>query len=1179
MRKCKWMKFSGRKGDWFSSQNPRCAARMSHPFLTGVCLGLLFAGTQADAVTNNVSSITALQSAISAASSNDVLILADGTYTNFTLTVSKSGITVRPATPGGAYLNDVQSIGITGNNITFSGFQFTSRTISTNGIIITVDGSRNLLTQLNFDGYQAEKYINLTSSGRSNEVSYCNFKNKPVTAQQGNLIHVALTAGSPGYHKIRYNSFQDMPGKGGDNGNECIRLENGSQSAFVGRTVVEFNYFNNTGMGDSEVISVKCRENVLRYNTMTNNQQGNFCFRNGDSNIAYGNFFINSGGIRVKEANDTYCYNNYFEKCGDGIVSAPVKYVYYTVNTTNVLRNINFFHNTFVGGTSIDFDAGATNNTWANNIFSNTSANIFTGSASGLNWAGNQYSGTLGISIPSGMTKTNSLLVRNSDGYYGLSSNSPAIDAASTNYPAILDIANVDDDPSLLLDISGQARLASAILKDVGCDEYGVNSTSNHPLALSDVGPSYRVSLSAPVSGASFAVPTSIAMTANVVASTGTITTVGFYNGSTLLGSDTTAPYTYTWTNVAVGSNNLTARATDKSGAVSTSAVVAVTVWAPPPGDNFDLSHWKLQLPISNGLLTGASGKVDEIEAADLVAGYTSDYFYTAANGAMALYAPNNGACTSGSDNPRSELREQLNPPANNSWSVYGTHIMTATLKVTQVSPDTGKVCIGQMKGGYKVDGSSATGTEHMIMFDLNSQKIYANINPDGDLNHSFSTNFITGSGVAVSNTITYTMSMVDGLLKFVVNNVTNSCDLLSGIEYHPGVFATNWDRASGNALYFKAGSYNQATNGLADQGARVEFSSLTTYHSANITNQPDSVTNAVGSEAGFTVGASGNGTLGYQWRFNGTNISGKTSATLTLNNVATNNAGNYTVVVSDNTSSFSAITSAVATLTVLTNTSTGVYFAVPGVTNWTCPSNVVSVQVECWGGGGAGGSASRPATTTQYGGGGAGGAYARYDSYPVTPGNTYYINVGAGGTNNSSSNNTTVAGGSSWFNTNNAPSTIIIAKGGAGGESAVGSTTNTGYGLGGIGTSDGSAGDVVWAGGSGASGAVNSAGGGGSSAGTATNGTSATNYVGATAPAGGGNGGTGSTGTSSLSGGKGSPFGGAGAGALANSATLRAGGTGSVGRVVLTFSTNTFNAAPRVTLTAPTNNASFTAP
>ena len=91
---------------------------------------------------------------------------------------------------------------IYGNYITFSGFQFTSRT-ATVDTIITVSGNHNLVTQLNFDGYSAEKYINL--QGQHNEVSYCNFKNKPMTAHIGNLIHIDPSLTIPGYHKIRYN--------------------------------------------------------------------------------------------------------------------------------------------------------------------------------------------------------------------------------------------------------------------------------------------------------------------------------------------------------------------------------------------------------------------------------------------------------------------------------------------------------------------------------------------------------------------------------------------------------------------------------------------------------------------------------------------------------------------------------------------------------------------------------------------------------------------------------------------------------------------------------------------------------------------------------------------------------------------------------------------------------------
>jgi PKD repeat protein len=442
--------------------------------------------TNAKGVTNNVSSIATLQTAINGASAGDVIVLANGHYANNTFDVSKSGIKVVTATPGGVFLDGTNNITISGSRTTFSGFQFTSGTMP--GIPITVTGTSNLLTQLNFDGYSAQKYINIQAPSRSNVVAYCNFRNKPVSAPAGNLIHIEADVSVPGYHKIRYCSFQDMPGAGGDNGNECIRLSNGAESTYTNRAIVEYCYFENTGAGDSEAISVKCRQNVIRYCTFTNNPDAMLVFRNGNENVAYGNFFIGAGGIRAKEANSVYCYNNYFQNSGVGGTMDAVKLDYVSPN----LNNINFIHNTFVNCGTIDLGGtGPTSNTWANNIFKKSSGNIFINPNGGTSWAGNIYQGTLGISIPSGMTNADPLLVFNSDSYYGLSSNSPAIDAASTNYPAILDIANVDDDPLLLLDISGQARPTSRALKDVGCDEYTNGIAINRPLTLADVGPSY----------------------------------------------------------------------------------------------------------------------------------------------------------------------------------------------------------------------------------------------------------------------------------------------------------------------------------------------------------------------------------------------------------------------------------------------------------------------------------------------------------------------------------------------------------------------------------------------------------------------------------------------------------------------------------------------------------------
>src|SRR6188768_1046214 len=60
----------------------------------------------------------------------------------------------------------------------------------------------------------------------------------------------------------------------------------------------------------------------------------------------------------------------------------------------------------------------------------------------------------------------------------------------------------------------------------------------------------------------------------------------------------------------------------------------------------------------------------------------------------------------------------------------------------------------------------------------------------------------------------------------------------------------------------------------------------------------------------------------------------------------------------------------------------------------FTVPAGVTSISVEVWGAGGAGGGATgNPGA----GGGGAGGAYAK-NTFTVTPGTSYIINVGNGG-------------------------------------------------------------------------------------------------------------------------------------------------------------------------------------
>jgi alpha-tubulin suppressor-like RCC1 family protein len=80
------------------------------------------------------------------------------------------------------------------------------------------------------------------------------------------------------------------------------------------------------------------------------------------------------------------------------------------------------------------------------------------------------------------------------------------------------------------------------------------------------------------------------------------------------------------------------------------------------------------------------------------------------------------------------------------------------------------------------------------------------------------------------------------------------------------------------------------------------------------ITNQPSSQAVVVGGNATFSVGASSPMTMTYQWYFDGGAVNGQTSTSYTLSNVSTNNAGSYTVVV---TNTGGSTTSSVATLTV----------------------------------------------------------------------------------------------------------------------------------------------------------------------------------------------------------------------------------------------------------------------
>jgi hypothetical protein len=156
-------------------------------------------------------------------------------------------------------------------------------------------------------------------------------------------------------------------------------------------------------------------------------------------------------------------------------------------------------------------------------------------------------------------------------------------------------------------------------------------------------------------------------------------------------------------------------------------------------------------------------------------------------------------------------------------------------------------------------------------------------------------------------------------------------------------VFLTFWAPAGSGGVYRTGGSgdttwYITGSNqsgvidwgGLTISGTRswVYDAELVTINTTSgapiITSQPNNLTVTAPAGATFTVGASGDPVLTYQWRRNGVNLPGATGSSYTLNptNAAADNGAQFDVIVNNPVGP--AVTSAVATLTVNTTSGAG---------------------------------------------------------------------------------------------------------------------------------------------------------------------------------------------------------------------------------------------------------------
>jgi Subtilase family/Bacterial Ig domain/Putative Ig domain len=104
-----------------------------------------------------------------------------------------------------------------------------------------------------------------------------------------------------------------------------------------------------------------------------------------------------------------------------------------------------------------------------------------------------------------------------------------------------------------------------------------------------EANPPPTVSLTSPLNGAAALPGQSVTLTATAAdmatgGRVGSVTQVEFLNGTTVISTDTTSPYSATWTPTSAGAYLLAARATDGEGAVTTSSQVEFSVLS---GDGF----------------------------------------------------------------------------------------------------------------------------------------------------------------------------------------------------------------------------------------------------------------------------------------------------------------------------------------------------------------------------------------------------------------------------------------------------------------------------------------------------------------------------------------------------------------------------------------------------------------
>lgn len=220
-----------------------------------------------------------------------------------------------------------------------------------------------------------------------------------------------------------------------------------------------------------------------------------------------------------------------------------------------------------------------------------------------------------------------------------------------------------------------------------------------------------------------------------------------------------------------------------------------------------DLSTWNLTIP--------QRGPAATISTAKLGRDYQSPYFRRSAEG-VEFWVPVNGARTSGSEYPRTELRETRPDGRLVTWRYpLADNLMVATLRVESV-PSSRRMVIGQIHSNGSGSAEALPLVKLVYQQRLDKARVQALVRdrPDDITTRTYT----VYDGIPLGDTFTYRLGVSSsGVLSVQVENghVSQQLD-------------TQW---AYKGLYFKAGLYLQDNRGPASEGGRATFTDLSIRH------------------------------------------------------------------------------------------------------------------------------------------------------------------------------------------------------------------------------------------------------------------------------------------------------------------------------------------------------------